>query len=286
MGKSPMVMKGVILFSPNSTFSVCWKILFLVGNDHKTRRSTLKKKHILTAVAALAIALTGSVSATTVYDTTLANGVIFGSGNSNDHFAVDTANNVEVGLRAKIPFVGALTPDAGTGVYHVAAGQIWNFDWSANVDVTGLSGATLDGFTYLLELDLDPGVAETFLAFDLINLPYADHALGNNSSVQAPGHPHVEANSADYLAELAVDNVAQNSWRHAFFPVPYDVNADGVYTVRLSVFDPAGGVSPLASSEIQVVVGAGAPVPEPATMTLLGLGLAGLGMRFRKRKNA
>ena len=245
----------------------------------------LKKNQILAAVAAVAIALTGSVSATTVYDTTLANGVIFGSGNANNHFAVDTANNVEIGLRAKVAFAGSIAPDPGTGVYHFAAGQKWNFDWSVNVNVDGLGSATLDDFTYLMELDGDPGLGTSYFFFDPINLPYADHALGTNGTIQNPVTGNKAADPGTYLAALASDNVAQNSWRYEFFPIPgYDVNLDGEYDVRITAFDGTGAV---ASQNITVIVGAGAPpIPEPATMTLLGLGLAGLGMRFRKRKNA
>jgi hypothetical protein len=241
------------------------------------------KKTVLTVTLLCALVLAGGAGATSVFDTSLANGVIFGDGNSNDHFAVDTSGDIEVGLRAKIPFVGSLDP-AGTNVYSVAAGTTWNFDWSVNVDVTGGGGATLDGFTYLMELDIDASAATAFVGFDPIIVPYADHALGDNTTVQGPGNPNVAPDAASYATALATDNVAQNSWRYAFFPIPYDVGIDGTYDVRLSVFD---GSTLVGGESITVVVGAGgAPIPEPATMTLLGLGLAGMGLRYRKRKNA
>lgn len=230
------------------------------------------------------------------FDQNVTPDVIFGDGNANGGFTVDTANGVEIGLRGKLRFdandqpqnvfnsngLGGYSFDAGNPPMGAggAATPVWSFEWSINSNVDG-SGGMLDQFTYLLELDGDPGAGTDFGSFDPINAPFFDHAIGDNTTGNGDG---VAATSiAEYSALIAANNVAQNSWRYDFFNTTmtqlsaFDPNESGVYTIRLSAFD---GQTALASSSIDIRVGA---VPLPATLPLLLAGIGGLALLRRRR---
>ena len=203
------------------------------------------------------------------------NGVVFGSGNANGGFTVDTQNGVEIGLRAKVRFDENNSPQNqfnsnGDGTYTFDATApfgfswmstpfspstaAWNFEWSVDVTQTPL---LLNAFTYLFEIDYDPIVGTNFLAFDPINTPGADNYGG-----------------------LSVN---QNSWNMEFFNGPgfeYLNTANGQFEIRLSAFD---GQTLLASSNITVFQNATeVSAPGAAAFMLLG----GLGLLVsRKRKN-
>ena len=200
--------------------------------------------------------------------------VLIGSGNANGGFTLDRSNGVEIGLRGKVRFpVPANTFNSNfDGTYTFLAGVFngienpqWNFEWSVNTDYKGTSGKKLPDYTYLLEMDFDPGAGTNFLAWDHIsfptaNIPYAmpvnpgyyDHSIGTNSTPNGGG---VEANSiASYSALLPPNNVAQNSWRYTFYdgaPFLFDATRIGRYDVRLTAFD---GIVPAAQATIQVQV--------------------------------
>jgi len=222
--------------------------------------------------------------------------IIFGSGNTNGHFTVDRQNGVELGLRAKIPFVGTLNSNGdGTYSYSFAeqntapGGPAWNFEWTVNTNFDGSSSfATLDKLTYELGLDFDPSTATNFLALDPINVANADHGIGTNGTANGAGDDDLPRTDAQYADLIAQNNVAQNSWRYAFFvaappPLVYDPNVAGTYDVYLKAFN---GSTQVASTSIQVIIAGGgsAPVPEPMTVALLGLGLAGMGFVRRKKR--
>ncbi len=198
--------------------------------------------------------------------------VIFGSGNANGFFTVDQRNGVELGLRAKIPFVGTLNSN-GDGTYSYTLAETdqfapgdprWNFDWTVNTDWDNSSGLNIDDLTYLLGIDFDPSQGTNFLAFDPItpnvaplNAPFFDHSIGTNITVNGGG---VEAGDAvTYATLIANNNVLQQSWRHSFFPVhptlTYDPTIDGTYDIFLTAFNSAG--EQVASTNIQVIIGAG-----------------------------
>lgn len=234
-----------------------------------------------------------------MYDQDITPDVIFGSGNANGAFTVDSRNGMELGLRAKLRFDETNQPASvynsdGAGKYYFdniapptgftwgpeyinsPSTAIWNFDFSVNSNVDG-SGSVLSDFTYLLEIDFDPGVNTQFLAFDMINGEDADHAVGNNATGNGAG----VSDPANYFSLISTNNVAQNSWNVEFFndeQFTFTNTDDGLYDIRLSAFD--NGVE-IASTSIQVVSGDGAmEVPAPATALLM---LAGGLMLLRRR---
>lgn len=254
--------------------------------------------------ATAATCLMGTNASAALFDQNITPDAIFGSGNANGGWTVETAGGVELGLRAKVRFNDMNLPENtfnsnGDGTYTFDAGlppsgfgfapgssstAVWNFEWSINSDVDGTANRVLDELTYLLEIDFDPTAGTNFLPFDPINVPSpnsADHAIGTNATGNGGG-TSVTNNPADrpaYLNLIAANNVAQNSWNMEFFDnagggFPFDGAQTGEYTIRLTAFGVAG---PLASTEI--VVNA---VPEPTSAVLGLLGLAGVASRRRR----
>ena len=137
----------------------------------------------------------------------------------------------------------------------------------------------MDQYTYLLGYDSDPTQGTNFTTFDLIITTFADHAIGDNSTVNGGGV--TAADSAAYLGLIASKNVAQNSWKAHWFLSPFDPTIDGTYDFYLAAFDGSG--TELARTEMQIIAGAGgASVPEPAALVLISAGLFGFGFA-RKR---
>ena len=164
--------------------------------------------------------------------------VIFGSGNTNGSFTTDRRNGIEIGLRAKIPFVGVVNSN-GDGTYSYTLAETaadglprhWNFDWTVNTDISGTTGKKLDDFTYIMGMDTDPGLGVDFLQFDPITQvaspPYFDHSIGDNSTANGAG---VEAtDAASYASLVSSNNVAQNSWRYSFFDTLPPMEIPSVY---------------------------------------------------------
>ncbi len=201
--------------------------------------------------------------------------VIFGSGNANGNFTINTESGVEVGIRGKIPFTG-LTNFNGDGTYSYSLAETdhdsndgtdnrWNFDWTINVDAEGSSGAKLDEFSYELGLDGDPSFATDFLVFDPItptdDIPFYDHSIGDNMTANGGG---TEAEgAATYTTLLSNSNVLQQSWRYAFFLSGalenFDPDVPGTYAVYLLVRNSLGDV--IARTDIQVLIGGALPAP-------------------------
>ncbi len=240
-----------------------------------------------------------------LYDQNVTPDVIFGSGNANGAFTVDQQNGIELGLRGKLRFNAANNPENtfnsnGDGTYGFAAGTpptgfsfadpsttpIWNFEWSINSDYDGTSGKNLSDYLYRLDIDFDPGVGTNFQSFDPINLPAADHALGNNTTGNGGG----VSDAANYATLIDSNNVAQNSWNMEFFNnVPFDTfnpNLDGTYDFVLTALNESEET--LAQTRMQIIVGEGATeaVPEPATILGLAIGAITAGGLLKRKQSA
>ncbi len=222
--------------------------------------------------------------------------VIFGSGNTNGSFTGVTTNNVELGLRGKLRYNASGAPETtfnydGDKTYTfqpsdgTAPGNrsLFNFEWTINTDFSGQGGLNLNDLTYLFEIDYDPTIGTDFVwAFDPVNVPNADHAIGTNSTGNGGGVNATD--SADYQELIANNNVAQNSWNLGFFPVfDFDPQTEGMFTINLSAFSSNGQV---ASTSIDIIYGdVPAAVPLPATLPLLFIALGGMGVMTRRRRS-
>ncbi|MCF6318329.1 MAG: cadherin-like domain-containing protein, partial [Proteobacteria bacterium] len=218
-------------------------------------------------VVILSLLLSLTASALVEYDQDVTTQVIFGSGNSNGNFTTDRRNGVEVGLRAKIPFVGT-TNSNGDGTYSFTLEETdhdnnsgtdrrWNFEFSVNTNYDGSSGNDIDQYTYELGIDGDPGDGSNFLVFDpitpTVTQPFFDHSIGDNSTANGAGTEATDGPS--YLSLIANNNLLQQSWRHAFFPFPpldtYNPDSPGTYDVYLIV-RLAG--TEVARTDIKVII--------------------------------
>jgi hypothetical protein len=257
------------------------------------------QKKILAIMLALGLSHAGSASAVIAYDQNVTNNAIFGTGNGNGSYTVDTDNNVELGLRGKLRHNASGFPEDtfnsnSDGTYNFSAGvaptqtsptAVWSFEWSINSDQSGVGGKFLSDFTYLLGLDSDPTLGTSFASFDLMDPAnniingWWDHSIGDNSTAESAGTEATDLTS--YLGLIDSNNLAQNSWKPSWFIPGFDPTLDATYNIYLAAFD---GGSQVARSDIQIIVGAGgASVPEPSTLLLFGLGILGLGYAKKKR---
>lgn len=239
--------------------------------------------------------LAAPASAAILYDQDVTPNIIFGSGNANGSFTVDRENGVELGLRGKLRHNASGAPENtfnsnGDGTYSFDAGvaptqsaptAVWSVEWSINSDYDDSTGLGLNDLSYRFGVDNDATQGTNFSVSDIINVTFADHAIGTNSTGNGAGA--VAGSAGAYGLLIEENNVAQNSWKaHWILDSSFDPTVDGTYDFYLEAYGAAGLV---ARSQIQVIVGqGGAAVPAPAGLGLLGLGLLGLGARRRSRR--
>ncbi len=228
------------------------------------------KKYLFLLVSIFFCSFVQNAYSLVEFDQNVTNEVIFGSGNSNGNFKTDRRNGIEVGLRAKIPFTGTLHSN-GNGTYtytltetdhdnSAATARRWNFDYSINTNYDGSTANNLDQYTYEIGLDADPTEATNFLVFDPItantaplNQAFFDHSIGTNATANGAG---VEAtDAASYSGLLANNNLLQQSWRYAFFPITpldtYNPDEAGLYDVYLKVMQ--NGLE-VAKTQIRIII--------------------------------
>lgn len=263
-----------------------------------TPKSLLKL--VLTSVAAGTLGAASSFGVI-AYDQSVTPTIIFGTGgNANGSYAVDSSNNIELGLRAKVRHDlltggpqntfnsgadGTYTFDKGVPFGQSNPTGVWSFEWAINSDISGLLSRMLNDLDYVLSIDSDASQGVNFTNFDPINDPvtagsYLDHSIGTNSTPLDGG---TEATSnAEYLNLISLNNVAQQSWKAAWYVTGYDPTVDGTYDFKLTAFQK-GTRTELASTSIQVIQGkGGSPVPDAgSTAALLGAGILGL-LGFRR----
>lgn len=247
----------------------------------------------LAAAVTAALALSVSVAnANPVNGTGLVTpDVIFGSGNANGSFTGQTQNNIEVGLRGKQRYPAAnifnydgvrtYTFDSNVLNTNPANRSVFNFEWTVNVNQDGTGTSVISDFDYLLSIDQNPGGGVNFAgAFDPINLPYADHAFGNNGTGNGGGTSAPFLDVATYAMLLGSSNVVQQSWNLGF-GFSADPDLPGIYDFQLDVLSK-GGSTVLSSANIQVIV---EPVPVPAAIAPMLAGVAAFGFAaYRRRK--
>lgn len=209
-----------------------------------------QSKTVLAALAAVSVVgLASAAQASTVYNTSLIDppGVFFGTGNFNTHYAVTTADGVQIGVKSKIRGDADDTTVPVGNVYSIAQGNKVSFDFAVIPGSVDLSGVKA-----------------------LITL----HNVGTNVTTSF---------DPTLLPDNSMSGGAyENSEQLAFFPVGFSTTKDDTYDVTLSLTGVPGARGTLSVEDV-IKVGAGA-VPEPASWALMILGFGGVGAAVRRSK--
>lgn len=207
--------------------------------------------------------------------------IIWGSGNTNRGFEVNTFGSLELGIRAKqrLPTpndqigVGIVRDSNGTYLFDIndvnlpSNRSIWNFDWSINSDIEDGSDA-LNTYTYLISVDYDPSSAFDMRSYDPFSVDGTGFYLGTNSSGNG--------GTTFLTGDLSQANVAQNSVNMGFL-TDAPLRA-GDFRVSLSAFS---GNDLIGSTTIDIKV-----VSAPATALILASAFGGLVMMRRQKRKS
>ena len=251
--------------------------------------STIWKCAVAFAAAAFSV---GAAQAATFNATLASPGFYNGSGNSSDHFTVETASagNVEIGLGVQYRFApppgiadAQVTPEVGSNIYHVLTGtsscfgtcSLWNIEYSINTN------AQSNGFYSPL--------GNFTVGLDVLNKGNGEHqsipVSGLDNAYYGPSGKHATLNASSDYGE-------QNSQNFGFFPY---------YGLAGGTYNPAFNFNPLAAGDYLVtltlladdttiasvqaeVIAAAAPTPVPAALPLFASGLGALGFVGWRRK--
>ena len=220
----------------------------------------LRKKLIVMVAGAMAATSIAAVANadTLSYNTALANGVYFGTGNPNAGYTTNTrsSDGLELGLGVSLRSSGAIVPSpTNSSIYYVPTGYdhvqpntnraAWNFNFSVDTP----SGFALGADHWDITI-LNVGNSQTF-SYD------PTFALNDN------------ATRANALVTDLRD--FQNSENLVFYPtLLFDMNANDQYFITLSLLD-ANNASVFGVSE---TINA---TPLPSTWLMLLSGFVGLG---------
>ena len=226
-------------------------------------------------VLAAGVMFTGSAKADVLkFDSTLANGTYYGTGNPTGGWTVDTNNGVQVGLRAQYRYADAIyTP---TDDYSVQPGAcitapcntggnkpalaLWNYNYSIDLTGTALTLSDVMNYTFLTVTAMNGLVpVETVTFRPLVDI--TDNALLNTNK---------GAQNSENLGWIPVGG----TWPTAFNP-----NAGYEYDFSLVVGSSSNASLAAVDIEIQ-------PTPEPSAVILFGTALLGAFTLIRRKRNA
>lgn len=223
-------------------------------------RTQLKTLFFASAVALAIFGSTTAAQAGIVFDTSLVDGVHYGSGNFNTHFATDTVTTangaIEIGLKTKIRS-DATDSTVPTGdLYSIALGNLANFDFSVDNKV-GATAVDLSGSTASLRLlNENNGLSFSFNPFTF---------LPDNTVLPGGG--------------------IQNSEQYKFFAPGFNVTTNATYLATLTLAN-VSGFGTLSVDNVLRYGNGGiiAGVPEPSTWAMMLVGFGGIGAVIRRRR--
>lgn len=239
-------------------------------------------RFLITAITLSFLALPFQAMAVTYNNNITA---IFGSGNPNTGWVVDSAGGVTLGLRLKDRTNGDTTNVNGVYSYAtpLAAVNRAIYNWEFSIS-TGNTPLAQSGYDFYVAFDTDNSAGTSMTAILLSALV---PAINDN----AYGTAGVTGNGAGTVGTYATlggtNNLMQNSENDAFFGVNYTA-LDA--TRNYSLFAVASGAGEfgtrVASVDAVGIIGRGgaAAVPEGgATIAMLGMGLFSLGLMHYRR---
>jgi hypothetical protein len=238
----------------------------------------------MVTVGALAFA-SGASAALTYGNIVQPPGVIFGSGNVNGNFTINTDNNVEVALRAKNRYAGN-TIDGSDGSYNVegwACGPLpcggatsalrakWNYEYAVNVRPGGTASSTAQLADFIVELmvDIDPTAGTLFNTLNVLSptgfvSSYWDGSSRRNGQAPAVGEFALQGSQNPFFADSGFNFVP--GW--------------GLFDMTLAVYRLDANNARVLMSSVTTQI----QVPEPGSLALAGLALLGAAAAGRRRR--